>query len=368
MILHGRRQRDEEQYLPGDAYLGEHFQIEVAQPRIEYGPHEHIVGVRAAHAVSVPLGHGDGVRQNRHHERREYRHRHDRTDVVDDIGEIERAPEVNRRDDRQIEVPRRDAVAVVLELFSPEAGDGQALHHDPREGARRQYLKHREAQVQFSGVGRGGDAGQAVPPKFGVERIHQFAGVTEETHVHVTHEGGEEGHEEGYTDGSSEFPHYAGIHFDVLFVHAPVDSSSSLSLALALVVAASANSACASSFVFSSGTVRAAAGGERRRRRRRRRRPRGRLKAESIVVVVVLEGTRKFLGHGRGGGRRRARRRARRRRRRGDRRIVRIRPRGHDATAADRRRRDASAAPPPVGRRAAVARRHPSSKIAALRY
>jgi hypothetical protein len=108
------------------------FEVHVPDLRVERGAHEEVIHDPAAHPdrLASPMEedtsnvHGDRQRKADNHA-----DRHERTKVVDDVGQVKETGQVEGGGGRESGVKAREGVTPVRECLVVEGRDGQACQH-----------------------------------------------------------------------------------------------------------------------------------------------------------------------------------------------------------------------------------------------
>lgn len=213
VLAHGGAGREEEQDVPREADLEEHFKVEDAKhARVELGAHEEVVDVVARHAVRGAARKGRGVGDDADDVAREDGDREERAELVDDGRQAEEAGEVQRRHDGDGGVEGGVGRAVVRELLAAHEGQGLAVGPDAGHQAIARALKDEEGPVHGPGFGVGKGARVDEVDEVEAELLEALVGrgrgeapvVVLGTDPHVPHEHGEADHHEAHERGTKE--------------------------------------------------------------------------------------------------------------------------------------------------------------------
>lgn len=117
VLFEEARKRNVEQNGPGNADLGPHLEINMADTRVQDSTHEVVIEEVARHAVLGAIDHAANVDEGGHGEAPDNGDGHNATEIVDNLGQTEDMSDVENSGDDQSQVPGGEAVAEVLELL-----------------------------------------------------------------------------------------------------------------------------------------------------------------------------------------------------------------------------------------------------------
>ena len=219
-------QRYQEQYVPGKSDLAEHLEVDQAEhPGVELRAHEEIVHEVAGHTVLLAAVDGRNVCYDRHPETRNNGDRHERTELVDNIVQLEQTGEMQtqRHDDRR--PPRPHGATIVVQPQPILVRQGLALGPDPRHQTVASTFEDGERPIHGPGFRRRpcavvyhlGHAIEELSKRLPIHRPGKLAVVVSCSNPHVVHQSWEADHCRRHAPRASKLEMAGAVDF---WVHA----------------------------------------------------------------------------------------------------------------------------------------------------